>query len=214
MSARSAHEAFCQEGGGDAMRRMLQRLAVVLALAGAACPAVGAPPRVEAMPDRDYPVTPQAGPWLICAASYTGPEAPELARQLVLWIRTQHNMPAYVFNHADEERRKQQEELNRIQEQYPEAQIRRRTIRVEEQCAVLVGGYKDLESAQAQVQMIRKWPEPQFQLRPGVEAFDTVLRREGDKVEAVKVSPYANAFPTRNPTLPRDPKPVAKADPL
>ena len=31
---------------------------------------------VEAVPDRDYPVTPQSGPWLICAASYTGTGSP------------------------------------------------------------------------------------------------------------------------------------------
>src|SRR5207244_2318331 len=62
-----------------------------------------------------YPITPDAGAWLICAASYFGPDAPELARQLVVQIRAKHNLAAYVFNHADEERRKMRAEFERLQ---------------------------------------------------------------------------------------------------
>ena len=44
---------------------------------------------------------------MICAAHFNGPTAPQLANQMVLLIRSQYNMPAYVFNYADEERRQQ-----------------------------------------------------------------------------------------------------------
>src|SRR5712691_8146310 len=84
---------------------------------GAALPpsAPAAPAAGSAEAASQYPVTPEAGPWLICAASYMGADAPDLARQLVLEIRQRHRLPAYVFDRTAEERRKQREEHERMQ---------------------------------------------------------------------------------------------------
>ncbi|MGH7226653.1 MAG: hypothetical protein ACRELF_25840, partial [Gemmataceae bacterium] len=65
-----------------------------------------------------YAVTPDAGPWMICAASYIGDSAPELAYLLCTYLR-QQRQAAYVYNRGGEERRKMQEELDQRQKMYP-----------------------------------------------------------------------------------------------
>lgn len=172
--------------------------------------------RVEAVSGKDYPVSPEAGNWLICAASYSGPDAPELARQLVFQIRSKHGIPAYLFNYADEERKKQKEELDRIQAQYPpDTPFRRRTIRVTEHCGVLVGGYKDFDSAAKVLPSVKKWPMPTLQLSSGRLPYDYVSQPGANgQLEQVPVNPFTSAFVTRNPTVPREAKQPVKFDPI
>src|SRR5437870_4891388 len=95
------------------MHKLMWAPAVCLALAAAAAVAA---PTVDADPNQNYPVTPAAGPWMICAAYFTGPSAPDLARQMMFLIRSRYHTPAYVFNDAEEERKKE-EELIKQQEQ-------------------------------------------------------------------------------------------------
>lgn len=176
-----------------------------------------APPRSEPPPVNpagNYQLSPLAGQWMICAASYTGSDAPELARQLVEQIRTRYRMQAYIFNRADEERRKQKEELDRLQKQASIIPIRRRTIRVEEQCAVLVGGYPDMESARKALDDIKKLPVPDLKLGSGRPAFDTVFEiGEDGKRKETRISPFQMAFVTRNPTVSQG-QAASKVDPL
>jgi hypothetical protein len=175
------------------------------------CPA--APP---ADPDANYQVHPGVGNWVICAASFTGDDAPELARQLVSQIRSRWHLPAYVFNRADEERRRQQEELEAeqrlVQQFIPNAPVRRRTIRVEEQCAVLVGGYPDMESARRTLDQIKRLPVPDLHLNSGRSPLG-VIQTVGDdnKPKREFVNPFTTAFVTRNPSIP--PAQVSKWDP-
>ena len=56
-----------------------------------------------------YAVTAEAGLWMICAASYQGPDAPELANKLCSYLR-EHRYPAHVYNRGNEERKQLQEE--------------------------------------------------------------------------------------------------------
>src|SRR5262245_48132810 len=65
-----------------------------------------------------YAVTPDAGAWMICVASYQGPDAPELAYKLCTYLR-ERRFPAYVFNRGNEERKKFQEELDQWQRANP-----------------------------------------------------------------------------------------------
>src|SRR5438045_8581524 len=81
------------------MNKLIWAPALCLALGAAGV--VRAAPQVEADPNQNYVVTPEVGPWMICAAYFTGPSAPALAHQLVLQLRSQHNTRAYVFNYAD-----------------------------------------------------------------------------------------------------------------
>jgi len=162
-----------------------------------------AAPRVEADPNGNYPIRPEVGAWLICAASFSGDEAPDLARQLVFQIRSQCNLPAYVFNRADEERQKQKALLDAAQAANPIIPTRRRTVRVEEQCAILVGGYPDIDTARRMLDEIKKLPLPNLQLRTGQSPFDVVGKQgEDGKVRGTYVNPFSTAFVSRNPSLP------------
>src|SRR4029079_13226008 len=64
----------------------------------------------------DYEVTPQAGPWMVCVASFTGPPAQELTEAMIQELRTKHNLPAYSFCRSAEEKRKQQEYVEQFKQ--------------------------------------------------------------------------------------------------
>jgi hypothetical protein len=133
-----------------------------------------------------------------------------LARQLVVQLREKHNLAAYIFNHGAEERRKQQDELDRIRRMNPEINLPRRTVRIQEQCAVLVGGFRDFDQASAALKNIKELPLPELKLDSGRTAYDLENIVEPDPVERKmrishrEVNPLANSFVVRNPTVPQE----------
>ncbi|MHB1425856.1 MAG: hypothetical protein ACYC3I_22040 [Gemmataceae bacterium] len=166
-----------------------------------------------------YAVAPEAGPWMICAASYQGESSPELACLLCTYLRQKH-YPAYVYNRGNAERKKAQEELDQRQKQYP-GLPRRRVLAhpEEEQFAVLIGGFRDVDAASAQLKKVRKWDLPDIKLKSGKPAFDTYDVYEpvaGKKFELKRyaINPFHSAMVVPNPTIPPQPKQVAKVDPL
>src|SRR5688572_17228241 len=60
---------------------------------------------VDADPDANYTVTDQHGPWMIMAATFAGKGGQEQARALVLQLRKEFKLPAYVhektFDYSD-----------------------------------------------------------------------------------------------------------------
>lgn len=183
--------------------------------------------RVEADPGQDYPVTPAQGPWMICVSSFSGSMAGELAHKLVLELRQDYNLPAFVFNRGAQERKELAELQRRRREQQesflqerglsldPDQKFHTKTYRVEDQFAVLVGGYPDADVAHAALQQIRKQAPPRSVPR------DTVFHGTGDetgnskgKLESAYVHPFLTAFVTRNPTVTqaqvRGPDPLLK----
>jgi hypothetical protein len=167
--------------------------------------------RQEADPTKDYPVTPEVGSWMICAASYMGDDAPKLAHALVLELRSQYDLPAYVFNRGDAERRQMREESDRKRRQQEEA-IRQqglqpgiplpvRHVRVQEQCAVLIGGYKDIDAARNALEKIKKLPNPK-----SVEADELILTstNPGSPIQKRKANIFVGSFVTHNPTVPQE----------
>jgi cell division septation protein DedD len=166
-----------------------------------------------------YAVTPEAGPWMICVASYQGESAAELAYQLCTYLRQKH-YPAYVYNRGNAERKKLQEELDQWQKAYPGVPRRRVLAHPqEEQFAVLLGGFRDMDAASAQLKKVRKWDLPDIKLKSGKPAFDTydVYEPGKDKKFELKrypVNPFHTAMVVPNPTVPQQRKPMAKVDPL
>jgi len=159
---------------------------------------ISAAPQVEADPNQMYPVTPQSGTWLVCAASYTGSDGKELARQRVHWIRTKYNAPAFTYNRADEERK-------RLNDEYAQRGVRK-SVRIEDQFAVFVGGYNDIETASKAREVIRKWPLPDLKLDSGKSAYDLEVTQEfgpkgAGKQESKAVNPFLSAIPIRNPLV-------------
>ena len=53
--------------------------------------------RVDADPEKEYPLTEQNGPWTILACSFSGPHAAQQAHDLVLELRRRYKLPAYVY---------------------------------------------------------------------------------------------------------------------
>ena len=193
------------------MNRLIWAPALCLALGAAGV--VRAAPQVEADPNRDYPITPEAGPWMICAAYFTGPSAPDLARQMVYLIRSKYNKSAYVFNNAEEERKKEQELIDQQRRALPfdapppdgeeVVPVPRRhvVIHTEEQCAVLIGGYADEVAAHKALLDVKKWPTPELKVPDGVLPFGSIIDHGKEK----PMNPFAmQSMVVRNPTVPRE----------
>lgn len=196
------------------MKRFLFALTGMAALAGLSyC----SPRDVEADPNKNYPVTPDAGPWMICVTSYTGDPAGQLAHDMVLEIRQQYKIPAFFFNRSAEERKKQQEEIQQKRQQQEEYLrqkglnpadanfLRIRTVRIEDQFAVLVGGYKDMETARKALDDIKRLKPPSERLSASVVRFSGPAEAKDDKKAATQKSylnPFSTSFVVPNPTVP------------
>ncbi len=190
----------------------------LLVLAGLALGSV-ALAGIEADPTKDYTITPEAGPWMICATSYVGPEASQLAHELVLEIRSRFNLPAYVVNRGEEERKKQREEYQRLLDKHPGVTLPFRHTRVEDQCAVLIGGYKDMDAASKALKSVKKLQPPSnTRLMPILTEVgpDQSSKEEGRAVvKGGYVNPFPTSFVVHNPTIPVEkPSNTIKADPF
>jgi hypothetical protein len=169
-----------------------------------------APPETD--PLQIYNVTPQAGAWMILASSYSGDEGKELARQLVLDLRSKHHLPAYVWNLSAEQRRRQ-EEADRAQRAQTGAPARPGGVRFKDEWAVLIGGYADINAASAALPTIRKLPLPDLHLPGDRLPFDSEFYTEQTgEIKRAVISPYAKAMCVPNPTVRRDQK--KKFDPF
>jgi hypothetical protein len=171
--------------------------------------------RPQPRPRSPYEVTDKApgGPWMVLAANYTCENAEYFATQMVENLRRRGEF-AYLWNFADERRRKEEEEYDRLMRQRnPNMPIRRRITRIEEQCGVLIGGYRTLEAANAQLKRIKKLTPPvvrdktgqpvQDQLITGAEGTDKTTGKMVTRSTPVPISPFVRAFVIRNPALPR-----------
>jgi hypothetical protein len=184
----------------------MRRFVGALTLLAVTSPAWAA--KVEADPNKEYIITPEAGAWMVLAGSYRGADAKNLAHQLVLQLRDRDKLPAYVFNFSEEKKRQQQEYIDALHQRAPDAPVR--LIHIEDEYGVLVGGYKDSEAAHDAMLNIRKLKEPELKLPNGMSPYEKIFQYnpETKQAEARSVNPLTKAFVTRNPTVP-----VAKRDP-
>jgi len=167
-----------------------------------------------------YPLTVEAGTWLICCASYSGVDAPELSKQISEILRTRDNLKGYIFNYGEEEKKKQIADFERRQKMSPELRQPMKFTRVSEQCAVLVGGYKDIEDARKNLEKIKKLPPPELKLEQGKETSDVIniyvptADKKGAEIRRERVNPFTRAFVVRNPLIPNQTIANNKPDPV
>ncbi len=171
------------------------------------------PAAPAARPVNPFPLTADAGAWLICATTYVGPDGANLAQQVALELRNKHGLMAYIFNRGDEERAQQereyQERLRRLREQSPGATLPRKFYRVQDQYAVLVGGFKDFAAAGAYLPALKKLPPPALKLDGGRSPYELMTYQEIDPntqkevTKAARVHPYHHAMVVRNPLVPQ-----------
>ncbi len=164
------------------------------------------------------------------------------AEELAHEIRTTHKAAAFLFEWGAEERKKElarrEAYRDKVRKEYApflelqdqmkkkaEAQgsefinapptVRVPTVEYTEQYAVLVGGFKDMDTARKALDTVRKWTPPKGK----DHLFDrAVIARPGEKgaeVEGAFINPYTSAMVVPNPTVRQtDPAAPPPVDPL
>ncbi|HEV3236239.1 MAG TPA: hypothetical protein VGZ25_04590 [Gemmataceae bacterium] len=196
------------------MRRLLSVVALgisVLVLADAAKAG-----KVEADPNHDYILGPECGEWLICATSYKGADGTPLAKQMVYHLRSKENLLAFVHIYHDETGREMQRALD---ERSRQLNLPRKRVTVEDQYAVLIGPFKDMDAARKALTEVKKLTPPKLKLGNGQVAEDVLAvagpgeRKNQTQVGRLTLNPFAMSFVTRNPTIARDTSDKPKYDP-
>lgn len=164
--------------------------------------------KVEASPSGEYTLTQENGPWLVMAATFSGDEGEEQARELVLELRQHYNLSAYfhgmTFDHsADGER------LGRGLDQYgATSRMRYQSGDRSQEYAVLVGNFASIDDPEAQRMLDRiKTLRPKA-LSGDLRESSQNLAQEREylaRLQGTKgAPPMHKAFLTRNPTLPAE----------
>lgn len=175
--------------------------------------------KVEVDTSKVYNLSEVDGPWMILAHTFVGPGSRERGERLVMEIRKDLNLPAFLY----------EQDFNFSGEVEPGSPIRqaggassyRRKMRYANQIryqahAVLVGEYdsakhprieSDLEkvkTAQCKVFGDAKEMEAETDIRNPVTAVKALHHRITQKLGDPKNGAMGNAFLTRNPMLPED----------
>jgi len=168
--------------------------------------------RPELQPENGakYGLTQENGPWLIVAASFSGPGAEEQAQALADELRSQFRLAAYIhemnFKQGDDAPGRGLDEYG--------APVRRRFQRGDQvrELAVLVGDFPSIEDPDAQKMLERiKTLQPNalnVDAEKTAQSMAKVRRFEDALLEKMgknrKRGPMGQAFFTRNPMLPRE----------
>jgi hypothetical protein len=174
---------------------------------------IALPPSNAVDLNRDIEIKPEAGPWAVFVMAYNGPKSPEMARKMVTELRAAYKYPAYVFNYGREEKRKEYERVQKLRQDQIEAlqkanlkvdgPIRIRTIRIDEQTGVLIGGFRTREEAAVFVEKLRRVapPDPEKVDLDTKFWVDTKPNAQGKvQGQAICVNPFLKALAVRNPT--------------
>jgi hypothetical protein len=164
---------------------------------------------VEADPNADYRLGEQNGPWMIMAASFADKGGEEQAHALVLELRREYKLPAYIhqktFDYSDSVNGLGVDKYGR-----PRKMKHRRDVKSDE-IAVLVGNYPAVDDAQAQkdLEKIKRiYPDA---LRPNKAgrsnqqlAWWHNLQRQAARMSGKQQpkGPMGRSFVTTNPLLP------------
>jgi hypothetical protein len=173
----------------------------------------------EEKPDinQDFQVTKEQGPWMIMVHAYTGPEAAIMARDMVKELRSpSYKLPAYTFNYGAEEKRKEYERKKAIYEKHLEFLVKNglpqnqpfpiRTVRINEQVGVLIGGYSSEDAARRMVDHIHKLKplDPNKVMLDKRVFYGEEPKKGATKVDMLQegyVNPFLGAWVTHNPTV-------------
>lgn len=186
-------------------------LTALTLLAAFACGSLRAQqPRFD--PPEQYNVTPQAGAFMICAASFTGPGSGILATELVEDLRKKYKLPTYLFNRSRAEQQRQRQEWENMRKLVPRDEVPNavvRHVRIPDQYAVLVGGYKDQETARKALTELRKITVDRKFCDKTVTELGTekitIKNKDGNATQvtgAYYENPFNRAFVVPNPTVP------------
>lgn len=163
--------------------------------------------RIEADPDKEYRLTEANGPWLIMAATFLGDEAEEQAHDLVLELRRDFKLEAYIHDRVfDYSGEIESEKVNKFGEP---AKMRYRRDQVYKEFAVLVGNFPSVDDRDAQKVLDRikhispEMLDPEKADRP-LSGLRELQRQAWQAINSDKRDrgPMARAFIVTNPLLP------------
>jgi hypothetical protein len=205
--------------------------------------AASPPKPAEAPSTHPWYVKPEHGQWMVLVKSYTGENAKTFAEALAKEIRDNYKIPAYLFERGSEEKRKEDERVRKEWEQKRAAEekqflaiadqlraeafrkgydfqeskpaIRAMRVRYEEQYAVLVGGWKDMETARKALDAIRTWNDPKDKrlMDRGFVGGETKGGQQ-TTLNGGYLNPFKLAFVAPNPVAPKTLTNEAGTDPL
>ena len=164
--------------------------------------------KIDADPNKNYPVTDANGPWMIMVTTFNGDTAEQRARQLVFELRKQYKLNAYTHEKVyDYTKKMTGQGLN------PDGTpVRAHYLHEEkiDEVAVLVGDYHRVDDPEGQkVLAMLKHAQPDS-LKPKADPPADQgplagLRRLPQQMFAPKgTGPLGGAFITTNPLLPRE----------
>lgn len=168
--------------------------------------------RVESNPNKEYFLSDSNGPWLIMCASFAGEAGLQQAKDLVLELRRDHKLNAYMFKHRfDYSGTLEGKGWTLDQDHMPTIQrMKYRNYNDFEEIAVLVGDFEDLNSPKAQKALEKVkyiWPKTltvseTTKTSQRFAVWRELQRRIHPDKERKKKGQMASAFLTPNPMLP------------
>jgi hypothetical protein len=165
---------------------------------------------VEADPKKEYLLGENDGPWMIYAASFSGKNAEEQAKQLVLELRGQHRLEAvihkYHFDYSDTVTGLGVNKLGG-----PKKMKHIHNVEFDE-FAVLVGNYATVDQPEAQktLQTLKYLrpdcldPTKKKNIPLQLAAYRYVARQLSEDAATKQKGPMSMAFITRNPLMPEE----------
>ncbi len=170
--------------------------------------------RVEADPDKPYRLTKENGPWMIMACSFSGEQAEQQARELVLELRKRYKLEAYGYKKAFElDDETYGLGVNQYGEPLKMLKMRYRRGSEFDEVAVLVGNYTSVDDPQAQETLRKlkyfrpdclelKKGKPTARSLAGWRLIQKRILAPGN--EKKQKGPMGHAMITTNPLLPKD----------
>ncbi|MCF0234457.1 MAG: hypothetical protein HUK22_05705, partial [Thermoguttaceae bacterium] len=158
--------------------------------------------KVEADPKKEYVLTESDGNWFIMAKQFSGDDARRQANRLVYEFRGKYKMPAFVYK-----RDADQEEMDALSQRFGGAKKFRYQTERNIEYAVLVGGYATVDSPDLEKQLLevaRMNPESLKNDEKSKAAADRFAQMARTDKKYAGYGPLGNAFPTRNPLLPKE----------
>jgi hypothetical protein len=165
----------------------------------------------------DVAVQSGCGPWMVCVYWYSGAEAPKFAHDLCLHLRTNYNLPAYVFTKGLDERKQELQRITEFVQRQREnlakanlscdMPLRVPLTRYEIECAVLVGGYKDADGARDALNKLKQLGKQKPMDPTQVKMHYQVIAEQGDQHQQLRgqyvpVDPLQSGMVVHNPTVP------------
>ena len=167
--------------------------------------------KVEADPNKAYPVTDANGPWMIMATTFRGDHAEEQAHQLVLELRKNYKLNAYTHKQAYDYTQRGMTGIGLDPEGRPKRMKYENAEKVEA-VAVLVGDYRGIDDPDGQKNLtMLKQAQPEcFKTADAKQSGTSFaeLRRMSQQMFTGGTTkgggPLASAIMTTNPLLPKE----------